>query len=89
MAANPLLSADGLPAFSAIRPEHIEPALTAVIADNRQRLDEILAAAEQGGADFDSAILPLEELGDRLGRVWGPGRSSACRVQFAAAPRSL
>ena len=72
MEANPLLNADGLPAFSTIRPEHIEPALQATIDANRQQLDKILAAAASGTTDFDSAILPLEELGDRLGRVWGP-----------------
>ena len=30
---NPLLADDTLPAFSSIRPEHVEPAVEAILAD--------------------------------------------------------
>jgi len=74
METNPLLATNRLPEFSAIKPEHIEPALTYTLNANRQHLEELLAADEGNGkpADFATAILPLEELGDRLSRVWGP-----------------
>ncbi len=76
METNPLLATDRLPEFSAIRPQHVEPALTHTLSENRKRLEELLAAAgNQDGdesVDFVKAILPIEELGDRLSRVWGP-----------------
>ena len=72
METNPLLAAGRLPEFSAIKPEHVEPALTDTLNANRERLDELLADADGQAPDFASAILPLEELGDRVGRVWGP-----------------
>ena len=37
MVSNPLLDNAGLPAFSRIRPEHVEPALDARLADCRAR----------------------------------------------------
>ncbi len=71
---NPLLSpaAAGLPAFTAIRPEHVEPALQSVLADNRAALARLLDSSPVGRPTFDSVILPLEELGDRLHQVWSP-----------------
>ena len=72
METNPLLTAGRLPEFSAIKPEHIEPALTNTLDTNRERLEALLADAAGRTPDFTTAILPLEELGDRLSRVWGP-----------------
>jgi len=72
METNPLFATGRLPEFSAIKPEHVEPALTNTLKANRKRLEELLAVAEDQAADFATAILPLEELGDRLSRVWGP-----------------
>ncbi len=72
MGTNPLLAADRLPEFSAIKPEHIEPALTYRLNANRECIETLLTDVESRGADFTTAILPLEELGDQLGRVWGP-----------------
>ncbi|MEQ1439476.1 M3 family metallopeptidase [Fontimonas sp. SYSU GA230001] len=74
---NPLLSAatgNGLPAFDSIRPEHAEPALDAILANNRAALAELLGRAGAPGwpPTWDGLIEPLEELGDRLQRVWGP-----------------
>jgi oligopeptidase A len=70
---NPLLAPPTpgtLPAFDRIRPEHAEPALDAVLADNRQRL----AALLQSGAEpnWETLIEPLDDMGDRVSRVWGP-----------------
>ena len=70
--ANPLLEMCGLPPFAHIKPEHIEPAVDAVLADNRARVDELVGA----GAPYTWATLmqPLEELDDRLNRIWSPVR---------------
>ena len=82
MESNPLLAIGRLPEFSAIKPEHIEPALKDTLDANRRHLEALLCDVEGRTPDFSTAILPLEELGDRLSRVWGPGRSPACRHEF-------
>lgn len=65
---NPLLELIGLPPFAAIRPEHVEPAIDTLLAENRARLETLLA----GGGPFtwDNLIRPIEELDDRLNRAW-------------------
>ena len=70
-ANNPLLQAFDLPPYSAIRPEHVEPAVDQVLADNRAALERILAS--QGGApDWNGLVLALDELHERLSRTWSP-----------------
>ncbi|MDQ2696660.1 MAG: oligopeptidase A [Pseudomonadota bacterium] len=68
---NPLLDTADLPAFSAIRPEHVEPAIDALLARNRARLEELLAGT---GYTWDSLIRPIEEMDDDLNRAWAPVR---------------
>lgn len=67
---NPLLGMDGLPPFSQIKPEHIEPAIDQLLVENRKLVEDLLAA----GADYswDNLVQPLEEMEERLGRVWSP-----------------
>jgi len=72
METNPLLAITRLPDFSAIKPEHVEPALTNTLKANRQQLEALLTDTEDQVPDFATAIAPLEELSDRLSRVWGP-----------------
>lgn len=67
---NPLLTLNGLPPFSAIRPEHVEPAIDQIIADGRAELTRILDANRT--YTWTNLIAPLEELGDRLRRAWSP-----------------
>jgi oligopeptidase A len=71
---NPLLQPAGLPAFAAIRPEHVEPAVREVLDRNRAALDALLAGASAGQPDFDHTVPQIEALGDRLHRVWSPVR---------------
>lgn len=66
---NPLLSPSLLPSFSSILPEHIEPALTQVIAQNRAQLSAILA---DGPFTWDNLMIPLDDMGDRLSKMWAP-----------------
>ncbi|NMZ67627.1 oligopeptidase A Metallo peptidase. MEROPS family M03A [Pseudomonas peli] len=70
-ATNPLLQAFDLPPYSAIRPEHVEPAVEQILADNRAAMSRLL---EQQAADpsWDGLVLALDELGARLGQAWSP-----------------
>jgi oligopeptidase A (EC:3.4.24.70). Metallo peptidase. MEROPS family M03A len=68
--ANPLLAERSLPAFADIRPEHIQPAVEHVIAENRAAIDAI--TAEPGPHTWHSLVAPLERLEDRLEQVWAP-----------------
>jgi oligopeptidase A len=67
--SNPLLRADPLPPFPAIRPEDVEPAMRELLAANRGRIAELEALSEP---TFTSMVEPLEELQHRLARVWSP-----------------
>lgn len=67
---NPLLEATDLPRFSAIRPEHVEPAIDTLLADNRARLDALLAQDQP--FTWDSLVRPLEAMDDRLSQAWSP-----------------
>ncbi len=69
---NPLLDIDGLPRFGAIRAEHVESAIQSVIAQNRRELASLLAG--NAPRSFENSILPIEDMADRLHRVWGPVR---------------
>ncbi len=66
---NPLLHDATLPAFQAIRPEHIEPAIRQVLQDNRRGLQELLAAGAEG---WDGIVVPMERMQHRLARTWSP-----------------
>ncbi len=67
---NPLLTAVDLPSWAAIQPEHIEPALDQALAENRATIDRLLAA--NAVYTWDNLVRPLEDLDDRLNRVWSP-----------------
>lgn len=68
--SNPLLTMDGLPPFTQIQPEHVQPAVLQAIADCKLRIKEVLAQSEPH--TWDSLVAPLEEVNDRLARVWSP-----------------
>jgi len=67
---NPLLKQDGLPQFSAIEPAHVEPAIDHLLAENRRKLEELLASA--GRPTWESLVEPIEVWEDRLERAWSP-----------------
>ena len=66
-AHNPLLAiadaSDALPDFAAIRAEHAEPALDAVLADNRARIQQLL---KDGTDTWETLAEPLETLEERV-----------------------
>lgn len=67
---NPLSSAQGLPPFDKIRPEHVKPAVEQAIADYREKIDTVLANSDS--INWENFIVPLEEVSDRLSRIWSP-----------------
>ncbi|EKM95154.1 oligopeptidase A [Stutzerimonas degradans] len=70
-ANNPLLQDFDLPPYSAIRPEHVEPAIDSILGDNRVAILELLSRPADS-LDWQTLVIGLDELNDRLGRAWGP-----------------
>jgi len=68
LANNPLLAPTPLPNFSAIKPEHIEPAVREVLAAQRRAL----AAAESVATPTLDWLQHLERMNTEIHRVWGP-----------------
>jgi oligopeptidase A len=66
---NPLLCAQPLPLFDAIRPEHVTPALDVLLADAEAALET--AVAPDTPADYDTLSKVLSVATERLGCAWG------------------
>ncbi|MCZ8131171.1 MAG: M3 family metallopeptidase [Steroidobacteraceae bacterium] len=66
---NPLLATEGLPDYSRIRAEHVEPAVRTQLDANRAALARLL---EQPTPTFASLVEPFEALQHRLNRVFAP-----------------
>lgn len=69
-ADNPLLAAHDLPAFSRIKPEHVEPALDSLLADNRHRIAALLE--DETATGWHGFVAVMEDLDERLHRMWSP-----------------
>jgi len=67
---NPLLADDTLPAFTQIRPEHVEPAVDTILADYRAGIEALTAPGAP--RDFATVMLTQERLEQRLARAWAP-----------------
>ena len=61
---NPLLTTTVLPLFSEIKPEHIEPAISQLLAEARAVVDQQLQATTH--YTWNNLVEPLEEAEDRL-----------------------
>ncbi|WP_415902433.1 oligopeptidase A [Neptuniibacter sp. QD29_5] len=68
--SNPMLEPQLLPAFSQIKPDQIEAAIDQLLADSRETVERILQ--ELSVPSWDSLVAPLEEMNDRLAKVWSP-----------------
>ncbi|HET9977054.1 MAG TPA: M3 family metallopeptidase [Burkholderiaceae bacterium] len=66
---NPLLQFDGIPAFDAIRPEHVGPALDRLLADASAALET--AVGPETPTDYAAISSVLDVATERLGRAWG------------------
>lgn len=87
---NPLLADTVLPAFAAIKPEHVGPAVDVVLADYQKQIDAL--TAESASRTFANTMLPQEALEVRLERAWSPvshlhavADSPALREAYSAA----
>jgi len=68
--SNPLLGLNGLPPFSAIRPEHVRPALDQLLAEGRQLVEALLD--KNSIYSWENLVAPLEAMDDRISRAWSP-----------------
>lgn len=66
---NPLLQPTGLPLFDRIAPEHVAPAMDALLADAEKALEAVTAA--DFPADWKAIALTLDVATERLGLAWG------------------
>ncbi len=69
LANNPLYNLKGLPAFSAIRPQHIEPAIDHLLEQNRNTLKSLLKLEHY---TWQNLIQPMEDMDELLGKTWSP-----------------
>jgi len=67
---NPLLDHCELPRFAAIQPEHVQPAIAAVLGECRTRINALLASPAP--RTFADTMLPQEAFEQRLEQVWSP-----------------
>ena len=65
---NPLLDLTGLPRFAEIEPHHVEPALDALLAENRAQIKKL--ATQSDRADWKDFVVPLVLIEERLDRLW-------------------
>ena len=65
---NPLLDFTGLPRFDAITPEHVTPAIDALLEQARAA---VAAARSVSPVTWESFVVPLDDATERLYRAWG------------------
>jgi oligopeptidase A len=66
---NPLLDFSGLPRFDLIVPDHVQPAIARLLADNRALVERLGDAPQP--ATWDGFVMPLIDGIERLTRAWG------------------
>ena len=66
---NPLTQLQGLPPFTRIRPQHVEPAIDRILSDNRAAVAKLV---ELESPTWESLVQPLEVLAHGLDRAWSP-----------------
>ncbi len=69
---NPLLAFPGLPRFDAIRPEHVTPAIDALLANAQAAVDAV--AADPSPVSWSTLVDPIADALDRLDRSWSAVR---------------
>jgi len=60
----------GLPPFSDIKAEHVEPAVDALLAECRSKVAAILNENET--YTWDNLVRPIEDIDEKLSRSWSP-----------------
>jgi len=67
---NPLLINATLPLFSQIKPEHVEPAIDALLAEARAVVEEQLQTRKN--YSWEKLIQPLDDVENKLHKAWSP-----------------
>ena len=67
--SNPLLNYTGLPPFSQIKPEHIQPAVEAVIKECRETIERV---SQIDNPTWENFYLPQVMASDKFNRAWSP-----------------
>ncbi|MEM7712713.1 MAG: M3 family metallopeptidase [Cyanobacteria bacterium P01_A01_bin.68] len=65
---NPLLKCSGLPPFTEVKPEHVEPALNQILSELNEELTQLEANVKPTWSDL---VEPLERITERLTWSWG------------------
>ncbi len=66
--ANPLLDFDGLTRFDLVRPEHVTPAVDALLVAAREAVASV--TRPDADATWATVVEPIDEATDRLARAW-------------------
>ncbi|PPC84459.1 MAG: oligopeptidase A [Methylotenera sp.] len=66
--SNPLLHFSGLPKFNEIKPEHVGPAVDALIAEGRALVEQLATSDE--APTWQNFAVKLEDHSEKLGRSW-------------------
>jgi len=66
--SNPLLYLSGLPKFNEIKPEHVSPAIEALIAEGRSLIESLATSGE--APTWENFALKLEDHSEKLSRAW-------------------
>ncbi len=71
---NPLLLQNPIEEIDQVVAAHVEPAISKVIEGNQAEIESLVKNAnlDSKSLSWDSFMLPLEILEDRLGKVWSP-----------------
>lgn len=67
---NPLLEFDGLPPFSQISSEHVEPAIGQLLAESSEAIDAVFEANEN--FNWENFVQPMQNIQDRISKTWSP-----------------
>lgn len=66
--SNPLLHFSGLPKFNEIKPEHVGPAIEALITEGRALVEQLATASE--APTWENFARKLEDHSEKLNRAW-------------------
>jgi oligopeptidase A len=66
---NPLIIEHELPVFSALKPEHVSPAIEQIIAENKAAIKVLKKSRSR---NFRDMVNQLDQLDDRLSQAWSP-----------------
>ena len=72
--SNPLLQTHTLPPFSAVKPEHVEPAISELLNRNRERTNALLAEFAKSGETptWETLNTPIDQWDDEVNQAFSP-----------------